>query len=178
MILRSFPNTNHSMFLWPLKYLQETPFLPPFLGSTLLLHSQLLSFPLLVSPQLMYDQSLHQSNGDVAYGWHLAVPLCCFLLVTLLHSGASPPQWMDAVNVAFPNHQLIEDSVLQTPWDGHSLPAAGSGLLHVVALHPVLGAMHPSIRRIPQDAQWLGGLHWPLSQCPWLSVKVLSTFQD
>lgn len=86
------------------------------------------SLPPLVITTGTYNPSLQRGNGEWSYHQHLAAPLCCSLLVMLLRSGAGPPQ--AAVNIAFPNHWLMQDSVLQTPWvesprSGGPAPRAG-----------------------------------------------------
>lgn len=136
--------------------------------------SWLLSLSLL-SPQVMCDWSLEQGRGHWAHGQRGAAHPCCSLLVMLLHSGVGPTQ-LQGISLS----QTINRYRIQ--YSKHpglaTVPAAGSGLLGVVALGPVLSATwSSSLRRRHEDVQCLGSLHWPLSQCPGVSVKVLSTFQ-
>ncbi|KAJ7402319.1 hypothetical protein BTVI_87528 [Pitangus sulphuratus] len=63
------------------------------------------------------DQSLQQGEGEWTQGQYITVPLCCSLLAMLLRSAAGPTK--AAVNIASPNHQLIQDSVFQTPRARH-----------------------------------------------------------
>lgn len=91
------------------KHFEKSPFLS-------LSQAQLGSFtpyPLPSSLPPCYHHRLPMispSSEEWGYGQDLAVPLCCSLLVVLPCSNASLPQ--AAVNIAFPNHQLMQDSVL------------------------------------------------------------------
>lgn len=129
------------------KHLEKSRFLLPFPGS-------FCSFTPDSSLPPCYHHRLptiSPSSEEQGYTQDLAVPLCCSLLVVLLRSGAGLP--LATVNIAFPNHRLMQGSVLRTPRAGHSAccwvrsPSSGG-------IAPCAGwTQSRSIRRGPEDAR-------------------------